>query len=282
MILFIFVLHLEESFKKDMAEEAYLEDISVFYHNRTLPQYESKLIQVAKEAEYYEKNAVYSLKVYSVHLEHVKSISCLDDITSTVARCVEYGLMEQLEYLLSKLTRLLSIATHEDGVTILDQRLFLRDPKDLSSEEEKIINPARKFHLSVYLLARKFGFMDIELEKRISLFQRIYRERKSGKTQMKPNLLSIKYNGPFPEDFFRRKDGSINYEHSPRYYGYRHVLYFLKWNRTKRYQILSLIKRYWWGDCRYQAYVDYLETKTEENLSFKQGRRNKIIGPYSQ
>ena len=218
------------------------EEIFIYFHRGTLPEVEDELLNIVNEYDSYEKSVVYSSRVLEAHIGHVREVDYLDDITSSVARCVEYGLKDQLEILLKNLDKLVSLATHFDGVTILDRRLMLR-----------------KINTECYAIAAKHGFIDSELEARISIIQRILR---------KQDIQPIIYKGPIPHEYFC-VDGVLDYEPSPRYWGYRHTLYFLKWNQAARINIAKLIKDHWWGDCRYQAYVDSLESGNGDNLDFK-------------
>jgi len=88
----------------------------------------------------------------------------------------------------------------------------------------------------------------------MSLVQRIWKKKKK---------IDLKFSGPQPDEYL----GS-DLTKTDRYWGYRHMLYFLKWNQKERYQMLRLIKTEWWGDCRYQAYVDYLESETEHLIKW--------------
>ena len=216
--------------------------MGTYFHSGRISQVDDALLDCIAEYDSYEKNAVYSSRVLEAHIKHIKEVDYLDDITSSVARCVEYGLKDQLEILLNNLDKLLSLAIHSDGVTLLDRRLLLR-----------------KINIQCYAIAAKHGFIDFELEARITLMQRVLR---------KQNIQPIIYKGPTPDEYFF-VNGILDYKTSPRYWGYRHTLYFLKWSRSDRINIAKLIKDHWWGDCRYQAYVDSLESGKGDNLDFK-------------
>jgi hypothetical protein len=154
-----------------MRQLLFLEDISLLYHNKTLTIHEDTLLHSVNESDSYEKNCIYSIRVFSAHIKKVLHVTCLDDITSSVARCIEHNFEPQLKSLLSSLPMLLSLATYADGVNTLDTRLLLR-----------------KCNITCYLLAKEHGFIDQELEKMISLIQCIWRKSSS----KKPNLV---YNG---------------------------------------------------------------------------------------
>jgi hypothetical protein len=235
-----------------MITQINLEEVITYFHEGKLVENENAFLASVKDEEYYEKGVVYSAKILEAHIKVIKYVNYLDDITSSIARCVEYGLKLQLDILIKYLDKLTLMGVHKDGVTVLDKRLLLR-----------------KCDFPCYSLAKQYGFVDYELEKRIVFIQRLMR---------KQPINDLKYEGPSPIEFFQ-VDNVINYNdlpverilHSlPRYWGYRHTLYFIRWNRSQRYEIVNLIKLYWHGDCRYQAYVDYLESKTEDNLKFEQ------------
>src|SRR3972149_7257457 len=145
----------------------------------TLAQYEEALVLETRKLSFFDKGLIYCAKAFIVHLECIQEVDYLDDITSAVDRCVEYGLQEQLQSILDNLDRLLSMAIYRDGIKIFDHRLLLRTVNS-----------------SCYMLAQQYGFMDVELEKRIVLIQRIWRQSK-GKKQY---LARIEYTGPTPED----------------------------------------------------------------------------------
>lgn len=82
-------------------------------------------------------------------------------------------------------------------------------------------------------LAATYGFHDLELTKRIVLMQKLI------KGQEKPTLT---YESRQPGD----DDG---------YFGYRHAMYFIRYNPTQR---LKLFEHCDWGGCNWQAYADYV------------------------
>jgi len=212
-------------------DELFIEEAGTYFRQGRLGQLETQLLPQCREDQF-QKNTIYSLGLFQEHLKYVTQVPYLDDLTSCVARCVEYGFREQLVLLLTNLDRLVKMST--DQVS-LDTRLLLR-----------------RIDLPCYLIAKEAGFSDPELEKRISLFQKRWRGQQVE--------LSSKFLGPPPEEYLGPDlEGS-------RYWGYRQMLYYLRWNRLQRYRMLKLIKERWWGDCRYQAYVDSLEPQTEDLL----------------
>jgi hypothetical protein len=215
--------------------ELYLEETGTYYHQGQLPQLESRLLPLCRTDEF-EKNTVYSAQLFEEHLAHVASVAYLDDLTSCVARCVEYGFEQQLRLLLSQLDRLVELSMSNDEVTILDYRLLLR-----------------KIDLPCYIIAQEAGFVDFEWEKRVILIQRLFRK------QPIDGILG-NYSGPEPEEYMGPSLDRL------RYWGYRQMLYYVRWNRRQRYRMLKLIQQHWEGDCRYQAYVDFLESDTEHLL----------------
>lgn len=204
-----------------------IENMGYLYHEGVLAHYQSQLVEQVKEMDEYEKNTVYDSLVFETHLMHVKQVDFLDELTSTIERCIEYGFFQQLELVLEQLDRLVLMANHTDGVTMLDRRLLLR-----------------KLEMKCYCLAKSHGFIDAELEKRVTIFQRVIR------SQPVETQLTL-YTGPTPEEYFNQG----TYVKSSRYWGYRQTLYYLRWNPSHRYHILWLMMHYWRGDCRYQAYI---------------------------
>ena len=134
-----------------------IENMGYLYHEGVLAHYQSQLVEQVKEMDEYEKNTVYDSLVFETHLMHVKQVDFLDELTSTIERCIEYGFFQQLELVLEQLDRLVLMANHTDGVTMLDRRLLLR-----------------KLEMKCYCLAKSHGFIDAELEKRVTIFQRAY------------------------------------------------------------------------------------------------------------
>ena len=215
-------------------QPSYLEEVSEYFRAGCLVEHENDFIDLTEGHAVYEINTVYSPKVFAAHLTMVTEIYDIDCITSTVARCVERGMKVQLEMLMSHLDRLVSLSKSKYP---LEKRLMLR-----------------KCDSECYHIARRYGFIDDELEKRLILIQRKWRKQPAN---------SLSYTGPTVLEYIPSGDNNP----CDRYWGYRQTLYILKWNRTQRYHILKLIQKHWWGDCRYQAYVDYLEPKTEDNIS---------------
>ena len=176
-----------------------LEDMILRYHDGTLPEVEDEFLACASSATFH-RNTVYSYKILTEHLSHVTQVDNLDDVTSAIARCVEYGFTLQLQALLSRLPHLVTLNPGQ-----LDRRLLLR-----------------KINLPCYLMAKEHGFIDVELEKRITALQR----RKKTK---------FIFEGPLPGD--------------KTYWGYRHMLYYLRWNRHQRYKVIPRMRNEWWGNC---------------------------------
>lgn len=105
----------------------------------------------------------------------------------------------------------------------VDKRLLLRRISDVK----------------LYLKAKLYGFIDNELEKRIVLIQRLFRKTSSN---------NVSYTGPTWDEYL-----------PDRYWGYRHTIYYLRWNRYQRYKCLKFILREG-PDCRYEAYKDFIES----------------------
>lgn len=204
--------------------DIFLEEVHDFVKNGTIEIYLGQLLELARTETNFEKGTVYSLEVFREHLKYFKHVGSLDCVNSTITRCVEYGLMEQLVLLLERITK-------EVWFEAVDKRLLLR-----------------KASIQVYLKAKEYGFIDLEFEKRIVLIQNIWRSRKL------PSK-NVDYSGPTYEEYC-----AGNYDPKDRYWGYRQTLYFLKWHRTQRFRMLKTIISDKWGkDCRFQAYIDYLE-----------------------
>jgi hypothetical protein len=199
-------------------------------------------IQTGTTLPNFEKNTISSLPIFEAHLKTVTKVFYMDQLNSAITRCVEYGYQAQLELLLERLDDLIKVCQCLDGCRTLDRRLMLR-----------------KIHLPCYVRAKAFGLVDLELEKRVALIQTIWRNRSSSSTRSSEGARLV-YQGPHPEEY-RESFEDWRPTGSPQYWGYRHSLYYLRWNRRHRYRLLRLIPN---GDCRYQAWVDYLEPQLNE------------------
>ncbi|SNW61926.1 Hypothetical protein ORPV_22 [Orpheovirus IHUMI-LCC2] len=199
-----------------------LSEILTLYHDNKLHDSNlvDKYIQLTISEPYYEKNTVYHIDIFKSNILNCKYVGHLDDINSTVCRCVEYGLYDQLQFLLDNLDLLVSKATYLDGIKSLCKLLMLR-----------------KIDMKCYLMAKEYGFTDVNLERRISYVQELIKG--------KDNRKLLEYEGPKPEEY-----GEL------RYWGYRHTLYYLKYNKKDTLSIVKRLVDEWWGDCRYSAYVD--------------------------
>lgn len=112
----------------------------------------------------------------------------------------------------------------------------------------------------LYLKARKAGWCDFEWEKRVVGIQKLWRAHKA-KTP-KPKL-EFKYTGPDLGE----------YEDSNKYFGYRHSMYAVRWNRKHRFRFYSTLLKYKrWGDCAWQAYANLLgeDEKSLKNLRMEE------------
>jgi len=103
-----------------MSRELYLEETGDWFHKGKLSEFEQKFKNIEK-VDCFDKNSVYSLKLFTEHLTFVQTVFHPDDITSCVARCVEYGFKAQLELLLDKINYLIGLTAQK-----LDKRLLLR------------------------------------------------------------------------------------------------------------------------------------------------------------
>jgi hypothetical protein len=158
-----------------------------------------------------------------------KAKNDISGMQSLVARCIEWTLAEASELIISSLFSGLS-----------PQPIYLRWIGSFN----------------IYMCFRKYGFCDIEWEKSIVFLQRRWRARKLQiKSQDKLRFTQRNFIGPEIKE----------YECKKKYFGYRHALYWMRWNRTKRYQlyrdILLLMRD---GDCAWQAYIDFLHEDGDE------------------
>lgn len=213
----------------------YIEEIGNYYHAGTLTDKEEILLEmincVNDDIVLFEKNTIYNFRLFEAHCNRVQQVNYLDDITSCVSRCIEYGFKRQLLLLLSNLERLISMSV-DTIINVIDKKLLLR-----------------KIDMECYTIAKEHRFIDPELEMRVTMMQRLIRNQ---------SLNMQVYKGPIPEDYCTI-NGNLDYSGESqinRYFGYRQVLYFIKYNRCHRYQLIKLFMKYWKGDCRYQAYVD--------------------------
>jgi len=109
-----------------------------------------------------------------------------------------------------------------------------------------------------YVKASLAGWRDLELEKRLVLIQRLWRTRKIHKIPC--------YEGPVLEDYENlRNEGKLR----EGYFGYRHTLYKLRWDRKNRHRFYRSILTFdRWGDCAWQAYCDLLK-ENEDRMPSK-------------
>lgn len=199
-----------------------------YYYNGLLLILKPHILEEVPNQQVFQKNAIYDEDIFRKHLQYVTKIEESDYLKSVVERCVEKGWLSRLNLVINKLPFLLSIL--EKG-SILDKHLLLR-----------------KCNANCYVEAKKYGFYDTELDKRILTIQRLWRRRKN--IFISKPLPELKYQGPFPGDY-----------PADRYWGYRQVSYFVKWNRRHRYYILREDLGF---DCRYSAYIDNVEMNYNE------------------
>ncbi len=154
----------------------------------------------------------------------------IEGMQSLIARCVEWGLMTASELIISELFPRLTTKLYTDKF------LYLRWIGSID----------------IYMMFRKYDWCDIEWEKSIVFLQRRWRTRKN---PIKPKFIQEKFTGP----------KIVECEQKKKYFGYRQTLYWMRWNRTKRYQLyrnILLLNR--GGDCAWQAYVDFLHEDEAE------------------
>ena len=227
-------------------EELYLEEVNTYYYRGDLPDLLDALMKKLDGHGRFEKNLVYSPELFREHLNYVSEVEDPDNITSTVARCVEYGFREQLSLLLPQIDGWLLSKKINNGTHSLDKRLLLR-----------------KIDIPCYDLAKEYGFSDPELEKRVTLMKTKWLLRKGKKVQgaEDEDYVLGTFEGPTPQEYMGEdlKGG--------RYWGYRQILYMLRWNRRQRYRMLELIFNKFGTNCCYQAYIDLLEQSSSHGES---------------
>jgi hypothetical protein len=153
-----------------------------------------------------------------------------DELSSMVCRCIERNLARSLGVVITQCAR--------RGVG--PKALFLR-----------WIATAR-----LYVYASQRGWRDPEVERRIRLIQAWWRAGSAAKKRecLRRFRRSQRYFGPSALRYSRQAGGPEG-----RYYGWRHALHFLRWNRCRAYQLFrDLMSLGRWGDCAWQAYVDTL------------------------
>lgn len=113
-------------------------------------------------------------------------------------------------------------------------------------DKQMFLRRIRNVHL--YTQARHCGYIDTEFEKRVVLIQRLFRGRSVPTDRSAPET-KITYDGPELEDYQARGE----------YFGYRHSVYAIRWDRTHRHRLYAgLLKHDRYLDCAWQAYVDFL------------------------
>jgi hypothetical protein len=246
-------------------------------------------------------NMMCTLELADLHLTRPITNVDFDDFVSTVTRCVEYGRPDIFKLLMRRSivkfsskkikglhgrfmfvdSRKISLSAEVQGVTYigrevlpeyLQEDVFFYDPAERGlSSSVKALDVRlllRKADVSTYIKARKYGFADVELEKRITLIQRLWRARfrwsthrlgRSGAYQDESRRKTVRretretlreYQLYFDETVDSRE----------RYWGYRHATYFLRWNRTQRYRVLRrMALEHVSLDCTWSAYSNYVE-----------------------
>lgn len=144
-------------------------------------------------------------------------------INTMINRCIEYNLYKELQYIFS-----LNINKN------ISKSLYLR----------KIGS------ISIYVYASTHGYQDIELNKRIIWFQRIIRARRNNMKHesYRPSIYEHVYRGPNIKTYY------IN----NKYFGYRKSYYKCRWDKkNKDLYYGSLMELNCYGNCEWQAYMDY-------------------------
>ena len=205
--------------------------MSLFHKKLLTPAMIESLRDQAQTSIMFEKNAVCCPELLKLNVTNCIMIG-EDDVTSAIARCVEYGLTESIEILLEYLSRLDAIAAK--GSFPISRVLLLR-----------------KVHINTYSMAVNAGFVDPEYQRRVIWIQRRFRQRTSFPVASEISLDIKRYIGPrpTPSDY----DGT-----SAHYWGYRHTTYFLRYCSRALGPVISAAKSEWWGDCRYEALLDHI------------------------
>lgn len=205
---------------------AKLEKIPDYIKNGRLEEKKLFLMSIANTTEFMS-STLYDIDILKIHVGHMASFNN-ENMYSMICRCVENGFIPQLHLFISKLTE-------------INNNLL----KNLC---------LRKIDIATYKIVKTHGFIDIEVEKRIALFQRVWRARKVGEVV---NKGIPKYEGP-----------CIISDEPRMYWRYRHSVYFIRWNKTKRYQLVKKLQREWWGDENHSAYYD-IDDIEKKDQSYK-------------
>ena len=172
---------------------------------------------------------IYDIETFTKVINMQLSIIDQPSITSLISRCIERSLPIQLNQLF-----ILSLKHN-----INNKRLYLRYFKTIN--------------LYLYVLAKKYGYYDTEIDKRIILIQRYFRTNTNINTNTNTNNNQTYLSSFFTELF-------PNTKVSNEYRGHRHVKYMIKWNRKHLYKLIDyMIKNKSFGNCIWQTYVDYIE-----------------------
>lgn len=236
-----------------------------------------------KQGSEFFPNMCYHVDLLATALRHPLDIVDLDDIPRMISRCIEYGLIESLQMLLE----------HEHTLLHMHDRYVQRQTPPEQKRHivwlmEKTASNTLPSHLldrhillrrvgsaHCYLLAKENGYVDVAFENAITRIQQRYRRRRLLKstTYHSPVVLSTSCTPPTPRGAF--VGPWIAYEQHDRHWGYRQTWHFLQWNTKLAYTVLrEILQGDWWGDCRYEAYLDVIEGPerrfvTEKYLTIK-------------
>lgn len=182
-----------------------LEEADLYYANGTFNSHIPTFLEEVKTLRLFETNSCYNYDILKSHLKHVQVVYDSDDITSFISRYIKHNFELQLRLFFNNIDKLKKLPCHNQYE---DNYLFLRRIKNID----------------LYILSKQYGYIDPELEKRFSLFTKICKRQLSNKKDLGTSC-------PKCED----------YSSSNRYYGYRHVCYYLKWRRYEYKCILHKI-----------------------------------------
>jgi len=180
-----------------------------------------------------------SIDEYEEYLSTRNFVYNYDLITSTVSRSIEHGYLEKLSIFLPYIDSFREMCSRREIDTFFEYRLTLR----------------RIRSIDCYILAKTYGFVDDEFEKRIVMLQRAFRGEKNpieGSYKEEPMK---KFRGPVYEEYDTGDYRNV------RYWGYRQMMYQLRWDRKGRLGLLKRLhdpdeERTWHGDCRHEAWLD--------------------------
>jgi len=255
-----------------------IEDINASDLSRLYSSDRNELLQpLLKQLETwdeYAKQCCYHPELLRLHLQHATFMTDLDDVTQTVARCIEHNLFESLQLVLAHLDTLIELYRRFERVDLQYIPQIWHSTLSEKKGNQKSIRPLdRELHLRrvgsvrCYLAAREHGFVDHLWEHRISQFQRRFRKQRIA-TQKHESFRCA-----------TTECSAANTMNTPplpwktwgdRCWGYRHTYHWLRWNRRHAYKVLcEILSGKWRGDCRSSAYIDIVEGAEREDAFYE-------------